>query len=421
MFGDGRALLLILVGVFTFLPAVPFVLAQEAAQDQPQDADPDQHSLKEEIETIQQDVRAKERNVKQLDEVIARYKARIQQQVGTAASLQKQLDLLDIHILEMEARIARSEEEGKRLALAIELVRARLAEAEASLTLRRALLEQALVRLALSDANSPMMAMLAEGSMSAYVARREEWRQLQAQLQTLTEEVRASKLALEQEQTALDAAQQAQVAEALTLENAKEELEEDKAAKESLLAETGNREEEYRRLVADVAREQQSEAERLASLRDRLQDKLDSADEVLARGDILLQWPVTPKRGISAHFHDETYPFRHLFEHPGTDVPVPVGTPVKAAAGGYVAWNRTGKQYGNYVMIIHPNGIATVYAHLSGFVAKPDTYVERGEIIGYSGGKAGAPGSGLSTGPHLHFEVRQNGVPVNPMLFLPEL
>jgi len=124
---------------------------------------------------------------------------------------------------------------------------------------------------------------------------------------------------------------------------------------------------------------------------------------------------------VSAIFHDVSYPFRKLFEHPGIDLPTPVGTPVRSAAGGYVAFNRTGKQYGNYVMVIHPGGIATVYAHLTKFGAKVDTYVERGDIIGYSGGRPGDAGAGLSTGPHLHFEVRQNGIPVNPTQFLPSL
>ena len=94
---------------------------------------------------------------------------------------------------------------------------------------------------------------------------------------------------------------------------------------------------------------------------------------------------------------------------------------MRAAAGGYVAWTRTGNQYGNYIMLVHAGGVATVYAHLSRFGVRPETYVERGQIIGYSGGRPGDQGAGLSTGPHLLFEVRQGGIPVNPENFLPEL
>jgi murein DD-endopeptidase MepM/ murein hydrolase activator NlpD len=202
---------------------------------------------------------------------------------------------------------------------------------------------------------------------------------------------------------------------------AQTELEEQRLSKLSLINATQNKEDEFRKVVYELRQQQQSEAGDIQSLQDRLKDRLDSIDAALARGDVLLNWPIPVKKGISAHFHDPSYPFRKLFEHPGVDLPAPVGTPVKAAAGGYVAWNRTGKQYGNYVMVVHAGGVATVYAHLSKFGAKPDTYVERGDVIGYSGGRPGDAGAGLSTGAHLHFEVRQNGIPVNPENFLPDL
>ncbi len=187
------------------------------------------------------------------------------------------------------------------------------------------------------------------------------------------------------------------------------------------MAETQNKESEFQNAISELRGEQQSAKQQIADLQDRLRDQLNNSDSTLAQGDTTLQWPVTPRKGVSARFHDPTYPYRNLFEHPGMDLPTPVGTPIAAAAGGYVAWTRTGKQYGNYIMLVHTGGIATVYAHLTRFAVKPDTYVGRGETIGYSGGKPGDPGAGLSTGPHLHFEVRQNGIPVNPENFLPDL
>ena len=68
--------------------------------------------------------------------------------------------------------------------------------------------------------------------------------------------------------------------------------------------------------------------------------------------------------------------------------------------------------YGNYVMVIHTNGIATLYAHLSRIDVVADQFVSRGDIIGAVGS------TGFSTGPHLHFEVRLNGIPTDPLSYL---
>ncbi|MBP7005835.1 peptidoglycan DD-metalloendopeptidase family protein [Patescibacteria group bacterium] len=373
------------------------------------------------VDATQQQISAKEKKVKALDEVIAQYRARVEQQMLTAASLQAQLALLDAQADVQTASIARANAEAERLALVIEQTGKQIQTMEATLTVRRALLEDAIVHLDESDQTSPLLAMLSEKSLSGYVSRREDWRAVETNLAQLVADVNVSKKALEDVRLAAQTAQTAQMQQIGMLFDARQKLDEERNAKLSLVRETHNREDQYRRLMADLARQQQNESDSASSLRDQLRTTIDTSDDTLARGEVLLDWPIEAKKGISAVFHDHSYPFRDMFEHPGIDLPAPVGTPVRAAAGGYIAWNRTGKQYGNYIMIIHPNGIASVYGHLSAFVAKPDTYVERGEIIGYSGGRPGDQGAGLSTGAHLHFEVRQDGIPVDPLPFLPEM
>ena len=127
-------------------------------------------------------------------------------------------------------------------------------------------------------------------------------------------------------------------------------------------------------------------------------------------GETIFTWPMDGV--ITATFHDPTYPFRHLWGHSGLDIATTAGTPIVAAAPGYVAWSRYGSSYGNYVMIIHTNGYATLYAHMSSAAVSADQYVSRGDVIGYEGT------TGFSTGPHLHFEIRENGIPVDPQLYL---
>ncbi|MBX6377890.1 MAG: M23 family metallopeptidase, partial [Clostridia bacterium] len=94
--------------------------------------------------------------------------------------------------------------------------------------------------------------------------------------------------------------------------------------------------------------------------------------------------------------------------HPGNDYGAPQGTPVYAAESGVVLYAGWQSGYGNTVIVGHGKGISTLYAHLSAILVASDQRVERGQAIGRVGM------TGLATGPHLHFEVRVNGTPVNP-------
>jgi murein DD-endopeptidase MepM/ murein hydrolase activator NlpD len=98
--------------------------------------------------------------------------------------------------------------------------------------------------------------------------------------------------------------------------------------------------------------------------------------------------------------------------HAGIDIAVPYGTPIHAAAAGTVVLAGWTGGYGNYTCIDHGGGLATCYAHQSSYAVSGGAQVGQGQVIGYVGN------TGHSFGPHLHFEVRINGTPVDPLGYL---
>jgi murein DD-endopeptidase MepM/ murein hydrolase activator NlpD len=134
---------------------------------------------------------------------------------------------------------------------------------------------------------------------------------------------------------------------------------------------------------------------------------------------LALQWPVEPKYGISAHFEDDGYEARFGIPHHAIDIPTEQGTVIQAPADGTVTKvSLNGLGY-SYLAIDHADGVQTIYGHISGALVQEGDRVRMGSPIALSGGRPGSEGAGLlTTGPHLHFAVRQDGKLVDPLKYV---
>ncbi len=364
----------------------------------------------EEIQVINKEISQKKGSIEQINKKIAEYKKQIEKKQAEKASLASELELLDNRIAKTELEIAETEETIDLTNTELVLLQKQLSELENDLNKNKQLMAGVLQEIQINDQELPLSLFFGTESLAELFDEVHALEAIGQDLKQSLDKIKQAKQHVEEKQQAQEVKRQQMEDLQIALEQEKLQLEQEIAAQGLLIAQTQRSEDTFRALVQELKEEQVFINQQIASLQDEIEAKLKANDQA---GDTsVLSWPFDPKKGISATYHDPTYPFRHLFEHSGIDIPAPTGTPIKAAASGYVAWAKKGKQYGNYVMIIHANGLATLYAHMSRVDVKADQFVPRGTVIGAVGS------TGLSTGPHLHFEVRKNGIPTNPMSYL---
>jgi murein DD-endopeptidase MepM/ murein hydrolase activator NlpD len=364
---------------------------------------------KAEIET---ELSARESQINQINRRISEYQNRLSQLSGQQAGLRNDIELItnEVSLAELDIEAINASIELQKLQIA--LLDRQIVEETQRLGTQKIVLTETLFELQKAQNITLIDVVFSAQNFTEIFSNVENLQRISGSLKQSLDNTRQLQSTLSDKR----GEQQGVVSTLIDLQGELETrlliLERRRSAISVLIDETKNSEEEYRRLMTELRSEQNSITSRVAQLQAELQRRI--VEEGIGQNETMtaMSWPLDRYR-ITATFHDPTYPFRNLFEHSGIDLAAPRGTPIRAAASGIVAWTRVGASYGNYVMIIHNNNLATLYAHMDSFAVSANQVVARGQVIGTVGS------TGFSTGPHLHFEVRSNGIPVNPKSYLP--
>jgi murein DD-endopeptidase MepM/ murein hydrolase activator NlpD len=373
-----------------------------------------------EIKKINESINAKKNSIDRIKQQQQEYSAKIEDLNSQQSSLNNEMAILDNRIAKAEIDIESVKIGINRTELEIERTNLEIKDKEDQINEKLARLNEIIKIISRNDNVSQLETILLNNSLSEFLNQVKYLEDVNFELKDSLENLKTARSELEAQLSDLNKKNE-------ELNNLKKDLDQKKIAldtekqnKASILEETNLSENKFQRLLRQAKMEQMQAAADITGLEKEVRAKMAKMDESkLQFNDKGMIWPV-PKNYISAYFHDPDYPFRYVFEHPAVDIRAGQGTPIRAAASGYVARAKNGGMGYSYIMIVHGNGLSTVYGHVSQLNCKEDELVVQGQIIGQSGGMPGTPGAGsLTTGPHLHFEVRLNGIPADPLEYLP--
>lgn len=405
--------------IFSLVGGGFFVHAQTTSTPDTKTAVVDKKT-QEEVEALNREIEARKEKIKQLEQTIAEHQKVIDVKRTEAVSLKNQLSILDNHLAQLAADISLTQEKIRQTELEIETLSVIIKEKEAIIARQKNIIAKMVQMIHASDQKNYLEIFLTYETFADFFSQMKYTENVYIDLGRSVKSLRLAKEELDRKKAELVEKQKQYEALRRELEGKRDRLSQESTVKQNLLSATQSSEMQYRTVVANLRKEYQNIENEVRSIEARVRERLEEEQKIKETDGGLLSWP-TPTRVITARFHDPDYPYRSVFEHSGLDIRAAQGTPVKAAGSGYVARARrctTAACY-SYVLIVHTGSVSTLYGHLSGIEVGDDAFVNRGDVIGYSGGKPGTVGAGpFVTGPHLHFEVRLNGIPVDPLGYL---
>ncbi len=348
--------------------------------------------MQDEIDSLSQQIKDLENKMSANQSKLADEKARQEQLTEQILNVEQQVSLYNTKIDEVNELIAAKEAE-------ISAKEEEIAESEELFAAR-------LRRMYITNTSSSTLStLLSASSFSDFLNRYEILKRISQEDRSAIEELNVQKTEYETLKAELDS-QKAELKEASDAVNEKY------TQLQSMYAES----EQAESSILDANKQYMENAEKYKKEQDALEQEIqellqnEGSDE--AYGDGQLKWPVPTRSYISSYFGWRTL-YGQPNYHKGIDIPGSAGTNIVAAdAGKVLKVSKLTYGYGWHVIIDHGNGVSTLYAHCSRLDVSVGDYVEKGQVV------AGIGTTGNSTGNHVHFEVRINGVQQNPLNYV---
>jgi murein DD-endopeptidase MepM/ murein hydrolase activator NlpD len=379
-------------------------------------------SIDDEIKALNDKIQNQKKQMDNLAEKQKAYQAAIEQKRQDQDNLNNQLSILENRTAKTQLDIESTNISIDKTNLEIKKIQLDMENVDNDIETEKQHIGNLIRLVYKQDQVSTMEMLLLNDSLSEFLNQAKYLENTNDKIKESLELLNNKKDQLEKSQLSLDVKNKDLITLKTELEKKVDNLSYEQDSKTAILEETKSSEAEYQRLMAQAKKEQlQAEAE-VYSLEKLIRQKMSEKDkQKLESGSSDIAWPVAG-RTITTGFHDPDYPYRKIIgEHPAIDIRAPQGSTLRAAGDGYVARVKfDGSTKYAYIMIIHNDGLSTVYGHVSAVSVVADQYVHQGDVIGKTGGAPRGIGSGpFTTGAHLHFEVRKDGIPVNPINYLP--
>ncbi|MDP2670351.1 MAG: peptidoglycan DD-metalloendopeptidase family protein [bacterium] len=395
------------------------------------------------LDTLQEDIQDGRDENKRLQDKITVFKENLKAKQQEKTTLNNQIEILDQDINITETEVEQTKSEINTLGFEIEEIEIQINDSQKDINNQKEDIGSLINNLYDYDQQTYLEQLLTNNTLSEFANQVQYTEEVNKKFKEQLDDLQELKRFYKQEKQELSEKKEEEEDKQRELEIRQDSLTGELDYKGQLLVGVEEDEEKFQQLISDIKIEQESINSELTSLEKSARTTLDELSKLKKQvapddpantdptdttyEDDFFTMPTTfspdwPVRGIiTTYFKDPAYIFRSAFEHDAIDIAVPQGTALKAADSGVVAVVRyDGSSSYAWISIVHADKYSSFYGHVSQVYVEPEQVVQKGEIIAATGGYPGTPGAGsYTTGPHVHFGIRLNGIAVDPLIYLP--